>query len=228
MTSLSTSTSRASRPEDGGNRTRTLDVLTFALIGATSVVTAALYPRLPARMPIHFDVRGVADGWAGKGFGAWLMPLTMLGVVAFIRVGARFLAPSWRARTATSAASLLLLIVTVGMLAIHFLMLRVALTGAASMGASLGVVLGAFWLALGLVMPRLRRNPWMGFRTPWTLSSDENWARTHRVAGIAMTVAGLVAIAAALAGSMATALVAVIASGLGPLAYSFLLARKLE
>lgn len=226
MTSLSTSSSTAS--PSGDDRNRTLDVVTLVAIGATCAVTAAVYPRLPLRMPIHFNLHGVADGWASKGFGAWLMPLTMLGVVAFIRIGARFLAPSWRARTATSAASLLLLIVTIGMLAIHFLMLHVALTGAASMGASLGVVLGAFWLALGLVMPRLRRNPWMGFRTPWTLSSDENWARTHRVAGIAMTVAGLVAVVAALAGSMATAIVAVIASGLGPLVYSFVIARKLD
>jgi uncharacterized membrane protein len=226
MTSLSTSTSSASR--SGDDRNRTLDVVTLVVIAATCAVTAAVYPQLPARMPIHFDVHGVANGWAGKGLGAWLMPLTMLGVVAFIRIGARFLAPSWRARTATSASSLLLLIVTIGLLAIHFLMLRVALTGAASMGASLGVVLGALWLALGLVMPRLRRNPWMGIRTPWTLSSDENWARTHRVAGIAMSVAGLVAIVAALAGSMVTAIVAVIASGLGPLVYSFVLARKLE
>ena len=42
--------------------------------------------------------------------------------------------------------------------------------------------LGALFVMLGLVMPRVRRNPWVGVRTPWTLASDENWARTHRFA----------------------------------------------
>ncbi len=225
MTNLAPLASRSSGTYDRG---RAYDVLSLVIVGATCVVTAAVYPRLPPRMPVHFDLHGVADGFAPKGAGAWLVPATTLGLFALIKLGARLLPRPWRERTATSAASLLLLIVTVGLTALHFLMLHVALTGAVGMGASLGVVLGALWVGLGLVMPRLRRNPWMGVRTPWTLTSDENWARTHRVAGASMAIGGLVAIAAAALGSAAVPIVAVVASALVPLAYSLLLARHLD
>lgn len=213
-------TSRARAP-------RVLDALSLFSIAATFAVTASFYERLPARVPIHFGLHGQADGWASRGVGAWLMPASALFVLVFIRVGARLLPREWRERTEGRPAATLLLVVTLGLAALHFLMMRAALTGATSLGVSLGVVLGAMWLGLGLVMPRLRRNPWMGVRTAWTLSSDENWARTHRVAGIAMSVGGLVAIVAALAGSMPLAIAAVLISGLGPVLYSFLLARKL-
>ena len=47
------------------------------------------------------------------------------------------------------------------------------------------------------MLPRTRPNWWFGVRTPWTLSSDRVWTRTHRVAGYAMTVTGAVVVAAA-------------------------------
>lgn len=33
------------------------------------------------------------------------------------------------------------------------------------------------------VSPRLQPNWFIGFRTPWTLSSKESWVRTHRLGG---------------------------------------------
>jgi uncharacterized membrane protein len=67
----------------------------------------------------------------------------------------------------------------------------------------------------------------MGVRTPWTLSSDENWARTHRVAGYAFVPAGLLAVFGVLAGAAAAAPILVIASAMIPAVYSFVLARQL-
>jgi uncharacterized membrane protein len=32
-------------------------------------------------------------------------------------------------------------------------------------------------------MGKMRPSYFMGIRTPWTLSSDENWTRTHRLGG---------------------------------------------
>ena len=48
----------------------------------------------------------------------------------------------------------------------------------------LGFPLLNIWL--GNLMPKMRPNWIMGVRTPWTLTSDEAWVRTHRVTGRAM------------------------------------------
>ena len=87
----------------------------------------------------------------------------------------------------------------------------------------------AMLLGLGNVLPRAKPNWWFGVRTPWTLSSERVWTRTHRVAGYSLFGAGLamVAMAFATAPWARLALIAVVAVGaLLPVVYSYLAWRK--
>lgn len=42
---------------------------------------------------------------------------------------------------------------------------------------------GIMFMLIANVLPRLQSNWWLGIRTPWTLSNDEVWTRTHRFGG---------------------------------------------
>jgi uncharacterized membrane protein len=42
---------------------------------------------------------------------------------------------------------------------------------------------GIMFILIANVLPRLRPNWWIGVRTPWTLSSELSWIRTHRLCG---------------------------------------------
>jgi uncharacterized membrane protein len=65
-------------------------------------------------------------------------------------------------------------------------------TGAGAIGPTLlGVVACAFQLLVGNWLPRVRPNFFVGIRTPWTISSDVVWRRTHRVAGRLLFASGL-------------------------------------
>lgn len=57
-----------------------------------------------------------------------------------------------------------------------------------------------FFALLGNVVGQVRRNFWMGIRTPWTLASETVWDRTHRLAAWLWVPFGLAAFAAVLAG----------------------------
>ena len=61
----------------------------------------------------------------------------------------------------------------------------------------------------------------------WTLNSEENWNRTHRLAGFLWVIAGLVMIVAALLHLWsAWIFVLLLVSALIPTVYSYLLYRK--
>lgn len=45
-------------------------------------------------------------------------------------------------------------------------------------------VIGIMFMLIANVSPRIQPNWWVGFRTPWTLSSAESWNRTHRLGGL--------------------------------------------
>lgn len=200
-------------------------VLMLALtVGATLLI----YGTLPARIPAHWNAAGTVDGW-GPRAGIFTEPLIMLGLallwrwlpaVSPKRFGVDGFEDTWWFGG----------MATLGLLAFIQAMLLWAASGAAvDMGRALAGGLGAFMLLLGNVMGKVRRNFWLGVRTPWTLTDERVWYATHRLAGRTMVLGGLLAIAAALAGLpgwSGTALV--LAGALVPAAYSLVYYKRLE
>nr|WP_254529238.1 SdpI family protein [Natrinema gelatinilyticum] len=57
----------------------------------------------------------------------------------------------------------------------------------------LGAVAGLFY-AVGTLLPRAKSNWFVGIRTPWTLSSDTVWDRTHDLTGRLFKLTAVVAV----------------------------------
>jgi uncharacterized membrane protein len=208
-------------------KVRTIDNFSVGALAGTGILTAALYTRLPARIPVHFDIHGEPNGWLAREIGAWLLPAMALGLWLLLRFGGLILPRAWKERLLASPTAAVGAMFVALFCAIHGVVLYAALVKPPTVAVSLGVILGAFWIALGLVMPRVRRNPWIGVRTAWTLSSDENWARTHRMAGYAFTIAGALALLVVAVGFASAAPALIAGSALVPMIYSFVLARHL-
>lgn len=56
-------------------------------------------------------------------------------------------------------------------------------------------LLGILFIAIGNYLPKAKRNYTVGIKLPWTLNSDENWNKTHRLGGILFILAGILFIA---------------------------------
>jgi len=203
-----------------------LDALTLGFLAGATALTAAIYPRLPTRVPTHFDLYGNADGWMNKPIGATLLLGFALLVWVLLRFGAAILPHGMRERLRASPVSAAALLTTGLFVVLQILVLWAAMHGG-SIGRPLGISLGVYWIVLAQVLPRVRRNPFIGIRTTWTLTSDENWARTHRFASVTFTIGGLVAVIAAVLASPAVAIIAVLASALVPAVWSLIVAHRL-
>jgi uncharacterized membrane protein len=213
---------------------RRFDALAFGVLGASALLTAAVYGRLPARLAVHFDLRGNPNGWMDVEIGAWIVPAIGLVVLSCLRAADRFfpLGDASSAREARASVPPSALVVTaLSLAAVQLLILYVALVPDVSVGRASAGVLGLVWGFFALVLPRARRNALFGVRTPWTLTSDEIWARTHRVAGYAFAGAALLSFAAAAAGgpsALPVSTASALAAGLVPAAYSWWLARQIH
>ena len=198
--------------------------LLLALIGAAA--SLAVFRRLPETMAIHWDIDGNPNGWMPRAFGAFFGPVFVIVLWQLMRVLPRIdpREPNY-ARFGdaydTIVAAILLLV-----LATHGITLAVALGYHVAVLRLVPALVGGLFVVIGNVMPRMRPNWWFGVRTPWTLSNDRVWARTHRLAGFSMTAAGLVMIAAALLLptrlGLPVLIAAVVAATIGPVVYSYL------
>lgn len=219
------------RRHEGSPKSR-WDVLAVGALGGALLATGLVYDRLPDPMATHFDLHGNPNGWMSRPWGAWFVPALALGLWALVRLLPAVLPRTEKKRLASSAAvPLVAALVAVFMAMVHLVILRVALVPGASVNRPVFLAIGALYVGLGLVMPRVKRNGLVGVRTPWTLGSDENWARTHRVAGYTMVVTGFLAGAAGAFGSATGAGLAIaflLVGGLVPAVYSLVLARRLD
>ena len=201
----------------------------LAVVIAAAAMSVLAYPRLPEQVPVHWGISGDADRWGTRFEGALLLPLLMLGAWIVLRFMPRVdpRAPNYAKMQSTYDfminATLTLLLV------IHGMVLAAGLGYAVPIARVTPVLIGALFVMLGNVLPRARPNWWFGIRTPWTLSNDRVWARTHRVGGYAMTGAGIVILAgAALPGvwPFAVFILAAAVAAIGPIVYSYVAWRQ--
>ncbi len=81
---------------------------------------------------------------------------------------------------------------------------------------------------LGIPMHKIRPNWFVGIRTPWTLSSELSWRKTHRLGGWVLALMGLALVVSGLVGSPAAfgvALIFLVAGIIFLFVYSYLVWR---
>jgi immunity protein, SdpI family len=168
------------------------------IIVAAVVASAIVYPRLPASVPTHWDASGHVNGWSSRLWGAWLMPVILLAMWALLKVlpaidprGANY--PKFE-----GAFEGIIIAIMLFLLGLHIIVLRAALGYAVPMERVMPVGMGALLIIIGILLPRAQPNWFIGIRTPWTLSSDRVWEKTHRFGGRVFVAGGVVILIAGL------------------------------
>lgn len=204
------------------------DLIGIGIVVLMAVVTAAVYAQLPEQVAIHFDDSGQPDNFLAKPLGVALLPAVGVGVVLLFR-----LLPAVDPLGANVSAFRryydLLAVVTVAVLAY-----TQGLVLAYNLGYRFDVlqatvpVLTVVYYVAGLVVENAEQNWFVGIRTPWTLSDEEVWNRTHERSGILFKLAGLVALPAILFPEyfIYLAVGPVAAAALLSTTYSFVLYRR--
>ena len=168
------------------------------IVIAAFAASAIVYPRLPEMVPTHWNgMDAQPNGWSSRVVGAWLTPVLLLGIWALVRV-----LPAIDPRGANyakfgGAFEAIIDSVMLFLLGMHIVLLRAALGYPVQMERIVPLGVGLLLIVIGNLLPRARPNWFVGIRTPWTLSSDRVWEKTHRFGGRLFVVAGfLIAIAA--------------------------------
>ena len=60
------------------------------------------------------------------------------------------------------------------------------------------ILMGGLFVVTGQVIAKARQNFTIGIKTPWTLSSEKVWDRTHALGGKLFTLSGILSISSAL------------------------------
>lgn len=209
--------------------TRTAVIVILVLAGLAGAASLALYPQLPERVPTHWNMSGHADGWSGKPWAISIMMCAMLAVLLFT-LAADWLSPRhFKVGSFRPAFNYLMVTCAALMAFLHAIMLLNGLYPARSFGRVMITGLFVFFAWIGNRLGKIRRNFWLGIRTPWTLASDAVWIATHRLAARVLVGTGILgAVCVAFGAPPAWCLLLLLAGLMVPVVYSFWLSKKLE
>lgn len=174
----------------------------FTKISKISVILSILiviifnltfYSKMPDMVPNHWNFDGEVDGYTTKFNGFILLPIALVLSGIFLNF---MLDNDPKNKNQKNMA------ITIGKISMPgILLLIMVLQTVFGLGMEFDVnlvvnfLLGILFIAIGNYLPKAKRNYTVGIKLPWTLNSDENWNKTHRLGGILFILAGILFIA---------------------------------
>lgn len=199
-------------------------MLTSVIILVPIVIGLLLWDKLPAQIATHFDSNGVADGWSPKGFAVFGMPIFLLIVhwfcMAFTSVDPK------NQNFSDKVITLVMWICPVVSIVGNGATYLYALDNSVNTVPIAMMLLGCAFIVIGNYMPKMKQSYTIGIKVPWALNSEENWNRTHRLAGYMYMLAGVVTIVGGFVEKFWLGLIALLIVSLVPTVYSFILYKK--
>lgn len=199
-------------------------MLTSVIILVPIVIGLLLWDKLPAQIATHFDSNGVADGWSPKGFAVFGMPIFLLIVhwfcMAFTSVDPK------NQNFSDKVITLVMWICPVVSIVGNGATYLYALDNSVNTVPIAMMLLGCAFIVIGNYMPKMKQSYTIGIKVPWALNSEENWNRTHRLAGYMYMLAGVVTIVGGFVEKFWLGLIALLIASLVPTVYSFILYKK--
>jgi uncharacterized membrane protein len=183
-----------------------MKLIRFAIILGlliTIALTIAVYPTVPDTVVSHWNAAGQADGYMSKVWGLGLIPLIMIALVGLFTVLPRIDPYKKNYEKFRDYYDGFILLFILFMLAIQVQIILWSIGYQISPNLTFPFLIGALFIYIGFLLSHAERNWFVGIRTPWTLSSETVWKKTHEIGGKLFKIAGVISFIGALAGQYA-------------------------
>lgn len=155
------------------------------------IISIYLYPSLPNKMPIHWNIHGEVNGYASKLFGAFSMPLINL-CIYLLYIALPYIDPKRKNYESFKPTyQLFKYIIIIFLFCFHIITLLNAIGVKVDILTFTQVAMSLLFILMGNVMGRVKHNYFIGIRTPWTLANEEVWKKTHRLAAPLWVTGGI-------------------------------------
>ncbi|MBI5393081.1 SdpI family protein [Candidatus Woesearchaeota archaeon] len=201
-------------------------VLTIVFLSFATAIY--FYPQMPEQMASHWNSQGVVDGYMSKFWGLFLMPIISIGLLLLF-----ILIPILDPMTANIEKFRkyfdgFMILFFLFLFYIYILIILINLGKEMNIVFYLVPAFGILFFSIGVMIENSKRNWSIGIRTPWTISSENVWNKTHKLGGTLFKLAGLFSILGLLFQKIAFLLmiVPVVVFSLFLIIYSYILYKK--
>ncbi len=164
---------------------RLLNLMALVLISVPIIYFAVLYQKLPQTIPVHFGLDGKPDRYGDRS--ELLVPVGILAAVSgglyLLFTNIHKIDPKRSAKLSRSIIERISLAVLLFMSILGVIIIHSSYTTELVLDRFMLPLMGLLFAYLGNVMYSIKPNYFAGFRTPWALEDEDNWRKTHHLAG---------------------------------------------
>lgn len=184
----------------------------------------AMYDSLPEQVAIHWDASGTADNFAPKAFVTFGLPVLMAALNCILHVQLKN--DPKKANVSKVLKVLLKWVIPAMSIVVMPITLFIAMGVNIPIQTVIPALVGLLIAVCGNYLPKCRYNYTVGIRVPWTLASEENWNKTHHMAGYIWTLGGILMIINSFLALWLLSLIVMILLIVIPYIYSYALYKK--
>jgi uncharacterized membrane protein len=171
------------------------DLVCIGLVVLAFALAAYFYPQMPERVASHWNAAGQVDGYMNKFWGLFLLP-----VISVFVYGLLLLIPLMDPKKENIAKfreyyDRFLVAMLSFLFYLYVLTLLWNMGARFNMTAALAPAFGVLFYYSGILLKNAKMNWFIGIRTPWTLSSERVWDKTHQRGGFLFKAAGFISLA---------------------------------
>ena len=169
-------------------------IAAIAIIILSFIIGIYLYPQMPERMASHWNSQGEVDGFMPKFWGLFLFPIIMSALMLLFLAIPKIDPLKKNIKKFRKYYDIFILLFIIFFTYIYILTLIWNIGYRYDMTMVIIPALAILFYYLGILNENAKRNWFIGLRTPWTLSSEKVWNKTHKLAGKLFKLAAIIAL----------------------------------
>lgn len=170
------------------------NIYNLLIIIATFLLGILMYNKLPESIPIHWNFAGEVDGYGNKFIGTFMVPLIMIALWLAMIYLPKIDPKKENYNKFDKSYKLFQSILLTFFFIMQIIVVLSAMGYNISINRVMPIVLGVLMILIGNYIPKAKSNFFYGIKTPWTLSSEVSWRKTHRLGGKLFVLSGLISI----------------------------------
>lgn len=162
---------------------RNSEIIIFLIVVLAFALGIYFYPQMPANMASHWNEKGEVNGYMPKFWGIFLMPLISLVMLLLFTIIPRIDPLKENIAKFRKYFDSFIVIIFLFLLYIFLLTIFWSLGSRFNMNQFFSPAFAVLFFYAGILIEKSKRNYFIGIRTPWTLSSEAVWDKTHKIGG---------------------------------------------
>ena len=175
---------------------RKSEIIILAIILLSFAIGIYSYHQMPEKVASHWNAQGQVNGYMSKFWGVFLMPIISVGLLLLLIFIPRIDPLKSNIQQFRKYFDGFVVLIMVFLFYIYLLTIFWNSGYTFNMTTFLSPALAVLFYYTGILIENAKRNWFIGIRTPWTMSSDKVWDKTHKIGGKLFKIAGVVALLA--------------------------------